>query len=152
MLRDTRIWKEFHLGKSPFNEISNDSFFNVLLILTVLTLIVNLISTVVVSGLFVSILDAFYVILFARYIYLYREYLDYNHLDSKNDGNFDEIKKEIHEDIQKVMDSTTIDEKIVDAGSKIKEKVEPLVENITEGKKEKSVIVRKNQPKKKILF
>ena len=63
MFRDTRTWKEFKLGDSPFNEIPNDYYFTTLLALITFTLIVNLISTVVISGLVVSIFDAIYIVL-----------------------------------------------------------------------------------------
>ena len=101
MLRDTRIWDEFHLSKSPFNEIKNDNYYYAIVVVVVFGLIVNLISTVVISGLFVSVLDAIYILLFARYIYLYREFLDVNKLDSNNEGNFDEIKKDIKKALDK---------------------------------------------------
>ena len=118
MLRDTRLWNELHLSKSPFNEISNEGYYYAIIVVVVFGLIVNLISTVVISGLFVSILDTIYVLLFGRYIYLYRDYLDYNKLDSDNEGNFDNVKKEIKE----VLDKTDIDDKVVDAVNKIKDK------------------------------
>lgn len=130
MLRDTRVWKDMHLGKSPFNEIVNDYYFYALLVLVVFSLVVNLISTVVVSGLFVSILDAFYVLLFARYIYLYHEYLDYHKLDSDNSGNFDEIYQDISNDIQSVLDKTDLDEKVVDISKKVKEKAEEITDKV----------------------
>lgn len=76
LLRDTHIWNDYKLAESPFNEISNDSYFYVLVVLTLLILIVNLISTVVLRGLFISLFDAIYILLFGRYIYLYRKYLD----------------------------------------------------------------------------
>lgn len=101
MLRDTRIWDEFHLSKSPFNEIKNDNYYYGIVVVVVFGLIINLISTVVVSGLFVSVLDAIYVLLFSRYIYLYRDYLDKNKIDSDNEGNFDEIKKDIKKALDK---------------------------------------------------
>ena len=118
MLRDTRLWDELHLSKSPFNEISNDGYYYAIVVVVVFGLVINLISTVVISGLFVTLLDAAYVLLLGRYIYLYREYLDKNKLDSDNEGNFDEIKK----DIKEVLDKTDFDEKIQDAVSKVKTK------------------------------
>ena len=69
MFRDTKIWKEFNLGDSPFNEVPNDYYFNIILTLVTFTLIINLISTVVISGLVVSIFDAIYVVLFKKKCY-----------------------------------------------------------------------------------
>lgn len=76
LLRDTHIWNDYKLDDSSFNLISNDSYFYSLSALAMIILIVNLVSTVVVSGLFISLFDALYILLFGRYIYLYREYLD----------------------------------------------------------------------------
>lgn len=104
MFRDTSLWKEFKLGKSPFNEISNDSYNNCIMILATLSLIVNLISTVVVSGLVISFLDAIYILCFSRYIYLYRSFLDEKGKDINNEGNFDAIKKELSDDLNEVVD------------------------------------------------
>ena len=124
MFRDTHLWKEYHLGNSPFNELTNDFLFYAVLVVAVFTLVVNLISTVVVSGLFISVLDAAYFALLGRYIYLYREYLDYHQLNSDNEGNFDEVRK----NIQTVLDATEIDEKIVEIADKVKDKTTDFIE------------------------
>ena len=129
MLRDTRLWSELHLAKSPFNEISNEGYYYAIVIVVVFGLIVNLISTVVISGLFVSFLDTIYVLLFGRYIYLYRDYLDYNKLDSENDGNFDDIKK----DIKDALDKTDIDDKVIDTVNKISNKVKEKTKSDEKG-------------------
>lgn len=128
MFRDTSIWREFRLGKSPFNEISNDNYYYALVILVAIDLVVNLIFTVVVSGLFLSILDALFVLLFGRYIYLYREYLDYHHLDSDNNGSFQEIEEVIKDKIDDVLENTNVDEKIVDVSKKVKDKIDYVLE------------------------
>ena len=123
MFRDTRVWHDLNLGKSPFNEIKNDNYYYALVVLVVFHLAVNLISTVVVSGLFVSILDALYLLLFGRYIYLYRDFLDYHKIDFYNEGNFDEMKESIVSGIQEVLDKTEIDDKVVEVTKKVKKKV-----------------------------
>lgn len=128
MLRDTRLWDEFHLARSPFNEISNEGYYYAIVVVVVFGLIVNLISTVVVSGLFVSVLDAIYVLLFGRYIYLYRDYLDYNKIDSDNEGNFDEIKK----DIKEALDKTDFDDKVVDAAEKVVDTANDVANKVTD--------------------
>ena len=122
MFRDTKIWKEFKLGDSPFNEIPNDYYFTTVLTLVTFNLIINLISTVVISGLVVSIFDAIYVILFSRYIYLYREYLDDNKLDINNKGNFDSIKESLNQDINEIKQS------INDVTDNIKDKTNEFIE------------------------
>lgn len=135
MFRDTIIWKDYHLGKSPFNELKNDGYYYALLVLVAFNLAVNLISTVVVSGLFVSILDALYLLLLGRYVYLYREYLDYYKLDSNNEGNFNELRDnisnnidDVKEKINDVLDKTDIDDKIIEATSKIKESAKDVLD------------------------
>ncbi len=154
MFRDTHIWKEYKLGRSPFNEIKNDSYYYALLVLVVFGLVVNLISTVVISGLFISILDALYLLLFGRYIYLYRDYLDYHELDSNNDGNFDNIKESITNNINEVLDKTEIDDKIVEAAGKVKKATKEALDKteiddkiVDTAKKAKSKITKKTDKK-----
>ena len=55
LFRDSRIWREYSFSKSPFNELTNDWYFSAIVILTVFLLLVNLISTVVINGVVVSI-------------------------------------------------------------------------------------------------
>ena len=112
LFRDSRIWREYSFSKSPFNELTNDWYFSAIVILTVFLLLVNLISTVVINGVVVSILDSLYYILLGRFIFLYREYLDKKKLDSNNDGNFDEVR-----------------EKVLDVSSNIADKVVEMVDN-----------------------
>lgn len=175
MFRDTRTWKEFKLGDSPFNEIPNDYYFTTLLALITFTLIVNLISTVVISGLVVSIFDAIYIVLFSRYIYLYREYLDENKLDVNNDGNFDSIKETLNQDIEEIkqtisdvkdnikdktddfIDKHDIDEKIDDVKGKIKEtsetikkKTDELIDKYNGDEKEKPVLKKSKKSDKSV--
>lgn len=150
MFRDTYFWKDLKLGNSPFNELSNDNYYYVLFILVVISLVVNLISTVVISGLFISIFDAIYILLFGRYIYLYREYLDYNNINADNEGNFDSIRENLSNDLSEVrdtfndigqdiskktteiLDKTDIDEKIIDTAKKVKEVTSNTVTDILE--------------------
>ena len=153
MFRDTRVWKEFHLGNSPFNELKNDTYYYSLLVLVAFNLAVNLISTVVISGLFISILDALYILLLGRYIYLYREYLDYHNLDVNNSGNFNELKEsitsnldDVKDKINDVLEKTEVDDKIVDAAEKVKETVEDKVKEL---KKKDTKEVEEKKPKKR---
>ena len=88
LFRDTLGWKEFKLAKSPFNELSNANIFYSIVILSLSVLLVNLISIVALDGVLIAFLDAIYMVLLSRYIYLYREYLDENKIDANNDGNF----------------------------------------------------------------
>lgn len=160
MFRDTKIWKEFKLGNSPFNELNNDFYFNAIVVLVIFSLCVNLMLTVVISGLFISILDAVYVILLTRYIYLYRDFLDKKKLDINNNGNFDKIRETISEnvsDIKEIIDEGSkqiqestdkiikkIDSKIDTTVTDLKEKVNNEVDN---KKKKKSSKSKKNTGK-----
>ena len=119
MLRCTIVWKDFKLGNSPFNELSNETSYYIVLVLSIFILIVDLISTAILRGIIISVLDAVFLILFGRYIFLYRKYLDEKKIDANNKGNFDEVRKTIdetkdaaHDKVQEVLDKTEIDDKI----------------------------------------
>ncbi len=149
-LRNTRVWNDYKLKKSPFNELSNDWLFSAVVVLSVIKLAVTLLFTTSLDGAFISFLDCIFICFFGRYIYLYREYLDLKKIDSNNDGDFTDIKEKINdfveendiddtidsikdkaidlkEDISdgvtKILDKTDIDEKIVDAKDKVVEKI-----------------------------
>ena len=80
MFRDTRYWSEFKINKSPFNDISSDSYFSCLIVLASVLLAFNLIFVKSADGAIISILDSLYVMFVGRYIYLYREYLEFKTL------------------------------------------------------------------------
>ena len=108
LMRDTRIWREFYLSKSPFNELPNDFMFYSISGVSLILLAVNLISTVAIRGVILSTLDAIYIILMARYIYLYRKYLDKKKIDVGDNMNLDNLKKTIKEIDKSV--SKTVDD------------------------------------------
>ena len=114
-LRDTRLWKELNMSESPFNELTNDWYFYTLIVLSSSLLIVKLISTLMFSGVILSLFDCLYVVIFGRYIYLYRDYLDDKKKDSDNDGNFDEIKDLVKDTID---DAAIQIKKVMDADKK----------------------------------
>ena len=171
MLRGTIVWKDFRLNKSPFNELSNDTQYYIILVLTVLMLIVDLISTAVLRGIIISALDALFLVLFGRYIFLYRKYLDDNKIDIDNEGNFDEVRKTIDDTVDKaqdkvkdVLDKTDIDEKIkgaldkTDIDEKIVEVKDMVVEEVKDTKdaavkfvKEQTKDLKEEKPKKKAV-
>lgn len=128
-LRDTRLWSELRLYHSPFNELTNEWLFYSIIVISTFLLAVNLISTVALSGVVISILDYIFYLLFSRYIYLYREYLDTNKIDIDNDGNFNSIREDIKSTVYDAEDKIkdTIDK--VDSGEMsetIKKKVEEV--------------------------
>lgn len=114
-LRDTRLWKDLNMSESPFNELSNDWYFYTLIVISTSLLIVKLISTLMFSGVILSLLDCLYIVVFGRYIYLYRDYLDSKKKDVDNNGNFDEIKDLVKDTID---DATTQIKKVIDVDSK----------------------------------
>jgi hypothetical protein len=100
---------------SPFNELTNDWYFYTLIVLSTGLLVVKLISTLMFSGVILSIFDCLYVVVFGRFIYLYRDYLDSKKKDSDNSGNFDEIKDFVKDTID---DATTQIKKVMDVDTK----------------------------------
>ncbi len=120
--RGTRVWKEFNLQQSPFNEISNDGYFYSVMILSIIFLAVNLISAVTFDGVILSLLDCFYVILFSRYVYLYRVFMDRKEKVGQRENLFD---------VEKVVDT------MHDVGKKVENFVEDVhldqaIDNVTE--------------------
>ena len=168
MLRGTRAWKEFKLSGSPFNELTNETLYYIVIVISVFILIVDLISTEVLRGIIISLLDAVFLILFGRYIYLYRKFLDDKKIDINNEGNFDEVRKAVddvvdaaQDKVQDVLDKTDIDEKIKDAldktdiDEKIVEVKDMVVDEVKEATDATTKFVKeaveqvKEEPKKK---
>ncbi len=132
--RDTRVWKELRLYHSPFNEFSNDVSFYSVIVISAFLLAVNLISTVVISGVILSTLDTVFAVLFGRYIFLYRDYLDAKKIDAMNDGNFDDIKEELKQTVDETTDKikTTIEKvDLDDTVQNIKDKVSEVSQDVS---------------------
>ena len=127
-LRSTRVWKSLSLGKSPFNEISNSSYFYSILVLSITLLAVNLISTTSFDGTLLALMDALYTILFVRYIFLYGEFLNSKKISINNEGNFDQYKEKVKEEVTGFVEDNKIDEKI----ESIKDKVSDFVDDVKE--------------------
>ena len=75
-LYETRLWHELKLDLMPFDELKNEWYFHSIVVLSILSLIVNLITVSNTGGIVLSICDTIYISLFARYIYLYKNYED----------------------------------------------------------------------------
>ena len=165
LFRDTRVWKEFKLYNSPFNELSNDWLYYSIILVSITLLIINLISTVVLSGVVVSILDTIYIVLFGRYIYLYRDYLDKNKIDADNEGNFDAIKETIKttvddttDKVKTAIEDAKIDEKIntakdaiVDTAKDVKEKFDDTAEKVKKAIDDANIDEKVNNAKDSII-
>lgn len=132
MLRGSRIWKEFKLGNSPFNELTNDWYFSTIIVIAVILLAVNLIFTTSFAGAILSIFDCIYMALFSRYIYLYRDYLDSKKINSKNDGDFSKYTEMLNDKVDDISNKFTDfveDNNIDDIGENVKKKVVDFVED-----------------------
>ncbi len=75
-LPETRLWKEFKFNKLPISDVKNEWIFYVVCVLSISLLLVSLIDVVDFSGIIITIFDTAYIILFSRYIYLYKEYVE----------------------------------------------------------------------------
>ncbi len=133
ILRGTRLWKEFHLDRSPFNEIKATGYFYGVFTLCILYLLINLITTNVTqfSGVVITLFVSIYYILFSRYLLLYSNHLDSKNVNCNNKGNFDEIKKNVNDTVDKVKDSIDTD-KIEEFGSKVNESIDNTVDKIVD--------------------
>ena len=163
MFRDTRIWNGLHINKSPFNEIDNDVNYYTILVISVFYLVVNLISTVVISGVVIALLDTIYYFLFGRYIYLYRRYLDNNKIGVRGLGNFNEVREKITDvtdsmkkEIDDFVKEKEIDKKIDEIGNKIEDTTKKVEKDVSkkvkkvekEAKKVKKEVEKKVKSKK----
>lgn len=73
----TVIGKDLGLTSTPIVDIKNSQYFYVLCIIYSVILLVNLISVSEFNDVIIALLEAIYSILFARYVYLYKEFIDY---------------------------------------------------------------------------
>ena len=128
LLRSTRVWVGADLGKSPFNEISNNGYFSTILVLAITLLAVDLISSTSFDGTILSLLDTLYIGLFVRYVYLYGEYLNKKKIAVNNEGNFDEVKELISKTVDEFVEEHELDKKYED----IKDKVSDFSDNVGE--------------------
>ena len=119
LLRKTVIWKEFKLEKSLFNIFTNSWYFYSIVILEVVLVTVNFITISNFDGIVLSLLDCFYTILFARYIYLYGEFVN------DDVGIINSFKDTVDVGVKKVQD-------ICDDNG-ISEKIDTAIEAITDG-------------------
>ena len=143
LLRDTRVWREFYLSNSPFNELSNDFLFYSILVISLILLAFNLINTIVIRGMILSIFDTIYIILLDRYIYLYRDYLDKKKINVNNSGNFDAVRNKV----QEVLDKTDIDEKIVAVKDKVVDTTKEMGKEISKASKDISKSIKTSKKK-----
>ena len=75
-IRDTVIGTELKITEAPMDEVNNNQYFYAICGLIVASLVVDLIGASTFDGIVIALLDAIYYFLFARYIFLYKEYQD----------------------------------------------------------------------------
>ena len=138
--RRTRVWREFHLTKSPFNEIKNDAYFYSITVLVVLLLAIDLIATTTFDGTVLALFDAIYMVLFSRYVYLYGCFLDNKEKKINPTTSIEEIKEKVEE----------VKERLDDVVDDIQDKVEGVVKEVTDddSKKKKTKKSSKTVTKK----
>lgn len=109
--RKTGVWKEFKLEKSPFNDISNESYFYIIVVLSVILLAVNLIETTNINTVLLVLLEAIYYIMFSRYVYLYGIFLNKKHIKQFNTmkEQIKDITDNIVKDVKEVADNINDD-------------------------------------------
>lgn len=146
-LRGTRFWKDFNLSKSLFNELGNDWYFDAIVVIEVTLFAVSLISMTTVDGTFFATLDCICSILFARYIYLYGEYLDSIKKNPTAPGNFDHFCDRVDDIATDAITATTdfIDNALIP----IKDEKEEEIKNSKEKEKKVEKDSKKNESEKK---
>ena len=143
LLRRTRVWKDFHLKKSPFNEIKNDSYFYIVMILAIILLAIDLIATTTFDGTVLALLDAIYIILFARYVYLYGCFLDNKEKKINTTTSVEEIK----EKVELVKDK--LDEVVDDIQDTVEERIDAIAAKVDDIKKDNKTVKDTTNTKKK---
>lgn len=148
LFRRTRVWKEFHLNRSPFNEIKNDAYFYAIFVFTIFILAIDLIATTTPDGTILACLDAFFMILFARYIYLYGCFVDNKEKKINPTTSIDEIKEKV-EEVKDKLDEVVDDIKdtVGDTVDSVMKEVDHLAND--DSRDEKKVKKTKKDTKKK---
>ena len=150
LFRSTRVWKEFHLNRSPFNEIKNDTYFYTIIVFTVFLLAIDLIATTTPDGTILSCLDAFFMGMFARYIYLYGCFVDNKEKKINSTTSIEEIKEKV-EEVKDKLDEVVDDIKdtVGDTVDSVMREVDYLANDDNDDKKAKKVNKAKKTTKKK---
>lgn len=104
MTRDTRFWKDLSLEKSLFNELGNDWYFDSIFICSSILLLVDLIGSTSLHGIILAILDYLFILLFARYIYLYHMYLEDKNLFKTKSIEYVDIENSVKESLEDIGD------------------------------------------------
>lgn len=144
LFRRTRVWKEFHLNKSPFNEIKNDAYFYAISVLTIFLLALDLIVTTTPDGAILSILDASYMLAFARYVFLYGCFVDNKERKINPTTSMEEVREALNDLGEKVGD---VVDNVADIVEDTVDQVEKKINNVVEKKDESKKTVKKSTKK-----
>lgn len=89
MFKETTYWKDFGLSKTLFNELDNEWYFYAISMLAAVLFAANMIAVTTLDGAILTILDCGYIVLIARYIYLYGEYVTFKSIKKQLDMDKD---------------------------------------------------------------
>ena len=151
LFRRTRVWKEFHLNKSPFNEIKNDAYFYAISVLTIFLLALDLIVTTTPDGAILSILDASYMLAFARYVFLYGCFVDNKERKINPTTSMEEVREALNDLGEKVGDVVdNVADIVEDTVDQVEKKINDVVEKKDESKKTVKKSTKKITTKKSV--
>lgn len=151
LFRRTRVWKEFHLNKSPFNEIKNDAYFYAISVLTIFLLALDLIVTTTPDGAILSILDASYMLAFARYVFLYGCFVDNKERKINPTTSMEEVREALNDLGEKVGDVVdNVADIVEDTVDQVEKKINDVVEKKDESKKTVKKSTKKTATKKSV--
>ena len=151
LFRRTRVWKEFHLNKSPFNEIKNDAYFYAISVLTIFLLALDLIVTTTPDGAILSILDASYMLAFARYVFLYGCFVDNKERKINPTTSMEEVREALNDLGEKVGDVVdNVADIVEDTVDQVEKKINDVVEKKDESKKTVKKSTKKTTTKKSV--
>ena len=151
LFRRTRVWKEFHLNKSPFNEIKNDAYFYAISVLTIFLLALDLIVTTTPDGAILSIFDASYMLAFARYVFLYGCFVDNKERKINPTTSMEEVREALNDLGEKVGDVVdNVADIVEDTVDQVEKKINDVVEKKDESKKTVKKSTKKTTTKKSV--
>ena len=151
LFRRTRVWREFHLNKSPFNEIKNDAYFYAISVLTIFLLALDLIVTTTPDGAILSILDASYMLAFARYVFLYGCFVDNKERKINPTTSMEEVRETLNDLGEKVGDVVdNVADIVEDTVDQVEKKINDVVEKKDESKKTVKKSTKKTTTKKSV--
>ena len=76
--KETKFYREVHLDKVPFDEVTNEWYFYIIGVLAVTLLVADFIVVENCQSVVLSTFNCIYIIMFSRYVFLYNCHLEYN--------------------------------------------------------------------------